>query len=137
MAGGLPFAITPFPSVEQLREYLSDLVKKLEELGVKVSTQYSERPIFVEAGVVRDGDRVVLTRLDLYATTVTKDMINLLPPLEYRHGDGLIERRIVAHLVQGVCVKYTYVLEGEYRLIDVTVILVGRPYRELATPRPQ
>jgi len=124
----VPLLVTPFPSVEQLREYLSNLVKKLEELGIRVSTQYSEEPVFIETGVVKENDKVVLIRADLYATTVTRDMVNLLPPLEYRRDDGLVERKVVAHLIQGVCVKYTYVFDGGYKLVDVVVMFVGKPY---------
>ncbi len=118
--------IVPLPNREQVEETVSKVTGIARGLGIQVDVVNAESPVFLESAVRRDGDDIVMTRIDIYLSASDGDVFNALPLIEVDNG-GLREVTGAVHLIKGTAVMYVYRRrQGTYSLERVVLYNVAK-----------
>ncbi len=118
--------IVPLPNREQVEETVNKVVGIARGLGIEVDVVNAESPVFLESSVRRDGDDIIMTRIDIYLSAADGDVFNALPLIEMENG-GLRETAGAIHLIKGTAIMYIYRRrQGTYSLERVVLYNVAK-----------
>ncbi len=118
--------VVPLPNRDQVEEAVNKVIGVARGMGIEVDVIDVETPVFLESAVRKDGEDIVLTRVDVYLSAADGDIFNALPLIEMER-DGFREAIGTVHLIKGTALIYFYRRRrGAYTLEKVVLYNVSK-----------